>query len=119
MAGFVTIGVLIVIVCVLLTLIVLVQSSKGGGLASSFSSSNQFMGVRKTADFLEKATWTLAIALLVLSLFSIFVIPRGSSSQLDTELREQIENTPDILPVEDYIPPPGQDEIPEEQEPVE
>ena len=28
------------------------------------------MGVRKTADFLEKATWTLAVALLSLSLIS-------------------------------------------------
>jgi preprotein translocase subunit SecG len=64
------ISIAIVIVCILLILIVLVQNSKGGGLASSFSSSNQVMGVRKTADFLEKATWTLAIALLVLSLLS-------------------------------------------------
>jgi preprotein translocase subunit SecG len=53
-----------------LILVVLVQNSKGGGLASSFSSSNQVMGVRKTADFLEKATWTLAVALLALSLAS-------------------------------------------------
>jgi preprotein translocase subunit SecG len=64
------ISILIVIVCILLILVVLVQNSKGGGLASSFSSSNQVMGVRKTADFLEKATWTLAIALLALSLVS-------------------------------------------------
>lgn len=64
------ISILIVIVCILLILVVLVQNSKGGGLASSFSSSNQVMGVRKTADFLEKATWTLAISLLVLSLVS-------------------------------------------------
>jgi preprotein translocase subunit SecG len=64
------ISVLIILVCVLLILIVLVQNSKGGGLASSFSSSNQVMGVRKTADFLEKATWTLAIALFALSLIS-------------------------------------------------
>ncbi len=64
------ISILIVIVCVLLILVILVQNSKGGGLASSFSSSNQVMGVRKTADFLEKATWTLAIALLALSLGS-------------------------------------------------
>lgn len=113
MAAFVTVSVLIIMTCVLLTLIVLVQSSKGGGLASSFSSSNQFMGVRKTADFLEKATWTLAIVLLVLSLFSIFVIPRGTQTQIDTELREQIENTPDAQPLEDFAPPPGQ-EIPEE-----
>ena len=64
------ISILIILVCVLLILVVLVQNSKGGGLASSFASSNQVMGVRKTADFLEKATWTLAIALLVLSLVS-------------------------------------------------
>ena len=64
------ISILIVIVCVLLILVVLIQNSKGGGLASNFASSNQVMGVRKTADFLEKSTWTLAIALLVLSLLS-------------------------------------------------
>lgn len=64
------ITVLIIIVCVLLILIVLIQNSKGGGLASNFSSSNQVMGVRKTADVLEKATWTLAGALLVLCLMS-------------------------------------------------
>ncbi len=39
------ISVLVVIVCVLMVLIVLVQNSKGGGLASNFQSSNQFMGV--------------------------------------------------------------------------
>lgn len=64
------ISILIIIVCLLLILVVLVQNSKGGGLASSFASSNQVMGVRKTGDFLEKATWTLAIALLALSLIS-------------------------------------------------
>jgi len=64
------ISIAIILVCILLILIVLVQNSKGGGLASSFSSSNQVMGVRKTADFLEKATWSLAGALLVLSLIS-------------------------------------------------
>jgi preprotein translocase subunit SecG len=53
-----------------------VQNSKGGGLASNFASSNQVMGVRKTADFLEKATWTLAISLLVLSLLASLTIPR-------------------------------------------
>ncbi len=64
------ISILIILVCLLLILVVLVQNSKGGGLASSFASSNQVMGVRKTGDFLEKATWTLAGALLVLSLIS-------------------------------------------------
>lgn len=62
------IGVLIIIVCVLLVLVILVQNPKGGGLSSEFGSANQIGGVRKTADFLEKSTWGLAIALVVLSL---------------------------------------------------
>lgn len=64
------ISVLILIVCALLTLVVLVQNSKGGGLASGFASNNQIMGVRRTSDFIEKATWGLAAALLILSLLS-------------------------------------------------
>ena len=90
----------------MITLIILVQNPKGGGLVSSFSSSNQFMGVRKTSDFLEKATWTLAIALLVLSLSSIFVIPRETNAnKADTELKEfknlaPIEQPPQTFPVQ-------------------
>ena len=70
--------VLILITCLLLILIVLVQNSKGGGLASNFASSNQFMGVRKTADFLEKATWTLAAFLLVFSMLSTITLPKST-----------------------------------------
>lgn len=84
---------LIIIVSVLLILIVLVQESKGGGLASNFSSSNQVMGVRKTTDFLEKATWTLAVALLVLSLIASMAIPRASDQEKESAIREQVENT--------------------------
>jgi preprotein translocase subunit SecG len=92
MGYFIFVSVLIIIVCVLLTLVVLVQNSKGGGLASNFSSSNQIMGVRKTADFLEKATWTLAVALLVLSMVSIFVIPRNSGTSTKSQaLQEQLD----------------------------
>lgn len=84
---YAVITVLIIIVSILLVLIVLVQNSKGGGLASNFSSSNQYMGVRKTADFLEKATWTLAIALLVLSLASVMAIKRPGGG-LRTDLKK-------------------------------
>ena len=79
------ISILIIIVCILLVLVVLVQNSKGGGLASSFASSNQVMGVRKTADFLEKATWTLAIALLALSILSTSYNSPGSGVTKGTE----------------------------------
>ncbi|MCL2072441.1 MAG: preprotein translocase subunit SecG [Marinilabiliaceae bacterium] len=83
--------VLIVAVAILLILIVLVQNSKGGGLASNFSSSNQIMGVRKTADFLEKATWTLSAVLLVLTFVSVMVLPKGQALQRST-IDEHIEN---------------------------
>ncbi len=62
---------LIVVVSILLALIVLVQDPKGGGLASNFSSSNQVMGVRKTTDFLEKATWSLSGVLALLCILSV------------------------------------------------
>ena len=88
------ISVLVVIVCVLMVLIVLVQNSKGGGLASNFQSSNQFMGVRKTTDFLEKSTWTLAVALLLFSVIGSLTIPRGEESQRSV-IEDQIDNVVD------------------------
>lgn len=116
MGAFVLISVLILITCILLMLIVLVQNAKGGGLASNFSSSNQVMGVRKTTDFLEKATWTLAIVLLILTLSSTFVIPRGEFQEAaETELR-------DLVPAREAAPgdfqrPPAQ-AIPEDIEDI-
>ena len=71
--------ILILVVCVLLVGVVLVQNSKGGGLASDFSSSNQIIGVQRTGDFVEKATWYLAFALIVLSMGSNFFIDRSES----------------------------------------
>lgn len=108
MGTFIFISVLILIVCILLILVVLVQNSKGGGLASNFSSSNQIMGVRKTADFLEKATWSLAVALLVLSLLTIFIIPRSTDATKGSTLQESIENTTPAA--DDYQAPPEKTE---------
>ena len=89
------ITVLLFIVCILLILIVLVQNSKGGGLASNFQASNQIMGVRKTTDFLEKATWTLAGALLFLSVVGTAFIPRENKVGPKSEIKDQIENAVD------------------------
>lgn len=93
---YVLVSVLIIIASILLTLIVLVQNSKGGGLASNFSGSNQVMGVRKTTDFLEKATWTLAISLVVLSIVASMTIPRGGieeKSRIEQEVNSAIDPT--------------------------
>ena len=87
------ITILIVIICVFMTLIVLVQNSKGGGLAANFSASNQIMGVRKTADFLEKATWTLAGSLVFLCVLAALVLPSsGETNAKNSILNEQIQN---------------------------
>jgi preprotein translocase subunit SecG len=82
------------IASILLILIVLVQNSKGGGLASNFSASNQVMGVRKTADFLEKATWILAASVLVLSLVASMTIPRGEVEER-SKIEQQVNNAVD------------------------
>ncbi len=109
MGLYIFISILILIVCVLMILVVLVQNAKGGGLASNFASSNQFMGVRKTADFLEKTTWTLAITLFVLSLFSIFVIPKSQnkSEAAQSEIQKQIDESK-TAPIKDFQSPPTQ-----------
>lgn len=94
---FVVFTVLIVVTCIFTILIVLVQNSKGGGLASNFSSSNQYMGVRKTADFLEKATWTLGAALIVFSLLAGITVPKGgeaANSRLQGQFDESIMDQP-------------------------
>jgi len=98
---YIAISILIFIVCILLILIVLVQNSKGGGLSSTFASSNQIMGVRKTTDFLEKATWTLAGAMLVLCIIAAIAIPRGEQAGKTSAIQEQV-NT--FTPTQQAIP---------------
>ena len=92
---YIFLSILILVVCVLLGLIVLVQNSKGGGLAANFSASTQIMGVRRTNDFLEKATWSLAIALLVLSIAASLSISRGGEGGGQSAIQEQIQNAVD------------------------
>ena len=90
--------VIIVIISVLLIALVLVQKAKGGGLAAQFQSSNQIMGAPKTADFLEKATWTLMgiIAVLCIICTVFFSHVRVSSEQ--SAIREQSGVTLPAMP---------------------
>jgi preprotein translocase subunit SecG len=92
--------ILIVVASILMCFIVLIQESKGGGLASGFSSSNQIMGVRKTTDFIEKTTWGLAIAMVVLSVASAYVAPVATSSEsvIEKAATDQSTTNPNNLP---------------------
>lgn len=96
---YIAITVLIFIFAIFLILIVLVQNSKGGGLASGFSGSNQVMGVRKTTDFLEKATWSLMGAVLFLSITSsAFVNTTGEANAKQSAIKSEMENSVQVDP---------------------
>ena len=65
----------------------MVQNPKGGGLSSSIGGSQQLGGVKKTTDFLDKSTWTLATLLVVLILLSGISFSTGNSDSklIDTK----------------------------------
>ncbi len=90
--------ILIVIAAVLMIGIVLIQESKGGGLASNFSSYNQIGGVRKTTDFIEKTTWGLAIAMVIISVACAYVAPQAASEGSVMEGIENPTTNPNNLP---------------------
>lgn len=91
--------VLIVLAALLMIGIVLIQESKGGGLASNFSSSNQIMGVRKTTDFVEKATWGLAGAMVLFSVICAYVAPNAANESVIENMATKTEQTnPNTLP---------------------
>ncbi len=92
--------ILIVIASLLMIGIVLIQESKGGGLASNFSSSNQIMGVRKTTDFIEKTTWFLAGIMVVCSVVCSYVAPQAvtDESVIERSAQEGSTTNPNNLP---------------------
>lgn len=83
--------VLAIIASVLLIFAVLIQNSKGGGISADFSAANQIAGVKKTNEFIEKATWTLAVVLLVMSITSRFFYGTGSDN-LDNEFLDRMQD---------------------------
>ena len=98
---------LIILVSILLILVVLVQNSKGGGLSSTFASSNQVMGVRKTTDFLEKSTWALVAALVVLCLFATVMNKPGEQKLQQSVSQEKAESATETAPAAKPAPAPA------------
>ena len=104
---YIFITILIVIAAGLLTLLVLVQNSKGGGLAAGFASGNQVMGAPKTADFLEKATWTL-IALIVAFSIAAVGFNNGQQADADDQSAVQVEDVAPALTPAPELPAEGE-----------
>ena len=88
---YIFLSILIVLACVLLIGAVLIQKSKGGGLASDYSQGNQYLGYRKTTDFIEKATWSLAVFICVISILASFTITKPASKSAISP--SQVETT--------------------------
>ncbi|MBO5351478.1 MAG: preprotein translocase subunit SecG [Alistipes sp.] len=108
--------VLILIASVLIILAVLVQSPKSG-MAANFGASNQVMGVRETTNFLEKFTWTMAVAILVLSLVATTAMDGGRVAESNSSISKDAAALQErVLEAETTIP---QAEIPAEAEVVE
>lgn len=108
MSTFTIFLILIIVVCLLLVLVIMVQNPKGGGLSSSFGGGgNQIVGgVKKTGDFLDKSTWTLATLLIVLILLSNISL-KGNFGQSDSRVLQGDD-------IETTVPETVPDEIPEE-----
>ena len=100
MSTFAIFLVLIVIVAFLLVVVIMVQNPKGGGLSSSFGGggAQSLGGVQNTNNFLDRTTWTLAIAMFALILLANFAIPRGGDNNF--ELNNTLEGIETTTPAE-------------------
>ena len=87
---FLILTILIVIASVFLVIVVLLQSGKDGGLASNFIAGNQTLGVRQTADLLEKVSWVLVAFIIVLSIVTSFTTGTNGA---EMDVTNRIENT--------------------------
>jgi len=109
---FTVIVTFIVIAALLITLVVLAQNSKGGGLSNQFggSGTSQIMGVKKTGDLLEKLTWGLAIAIMVLSLTAHATLKNTVLNPgMNSPILEQAEQQTILPPAGNTLPLEGMD----------
>ncbi len=101
-----------IIVSVLLMVVILMQSSKGGGLAGTFGGGQVGMmfGVRRTADFLTRATQVLAVIFGLLALLiNMAFLPRAGTSGdsvIQGQGSQQQSTAPQLPPAMPQTSPP-------------
>ena len=85
-----TFAVLIAIVSVLLIAVILIQNSKGGGIDPNFGGqAQQLFGAARSTDFVEKATWVLGAALLILCVVAALTVGGGATGGAEIPLQSQ------------------------------
>lgn len=82
------ISIVIILASILLIFVVYIQNPKGGGLSSDFGAAQQIGGVQKTNDFVDKATWSLAA---VIAILSIFLTLKMKSPEVEVPTEEPTE----------------------------
>ncbi len=109
-------SILIILVCILLVLVILVQNSKGGGIQSQFGAATQIMGVKRGTEFIEKATWGLAITLIILS---VMMAPSGTStvSEGDSKSVTKSKAATAVAPAPAQQPQPAPQQMPPPEQP--
>lgn len=95
---YVIFGLLALVAAVLLILIVMVQNSKGGGLSNTFGASNltNVIGTRRATQDIEKFTWYLVAAVMVLSFLAN--VTQGRSTTAKGESFESMMSVPTAQP---------------------
>ena len=105
-------SILIIIVCVLLVLVVLIQNPKGGGIASNFMSTNQFIGAKQQVELIEQITWGFVGGLVVLCIAFSALVGNGSAP----EAKESIVGKSEIPMPGNGAQMPAQQQAPAQQQ---
>jgi len=81
--AFILLMICVIVLCVVLIFLILSQNPKGGGLTSTFGGSGtQMFGVQNTNAFMDKATWSVTTAIVVIVILA-GVMNADPSSAMD------------------------------------
>jgi preprotein translocase subunit SecG len=86
-------SIIIIIAAILLTLVIFIQNPKGGGLSSDFGSPAQLGGVKKTNEFIDKLTWSLAGTIVAASIIITMLQPSIKTETKTPQKQQQKENS--------------------------
>lgn len=90
-------SIIIIIAAILLTLVIFIQNPKGGGLSSDFGSPAQLGGVKKTNEFIDKLTWSLAGTIVAASIIITMLQP-SIKTETKTPQQQKENSSPSKQP---------------------
>jgi len=97
---FIGLIIVAIIAGILLVLIILAQNPKGG-INNQLGAGSNVLGVKKTTDFLEKATWALAIVIIVGCVGATKFATKASGSDVDPTLKQALDGGKQIQQVDE------------------